>query len=286
MDNILIWCNGNSFTINTYEKFKETIKNYKWFTYRINFPLLGDKTSDIGWGCTIRCAQMMICKALEILLPDRNHLLLFEDNINSPYSIHNLCSYKNLLDKELSDWIGPYTVCHLLKWANNNSEMYHQINIDIVENGLININNYESFPYIILIPIRLGLQSINDKYFTHIFQLFTNELFIGIIGGKKNSAYYMHSIDSNFDIYYLDPHFCQDISKGLNYQCDKIKKVNLKYVDPNMCFCFIAQNKDDILSITNLFNNVDGLPIKITHTESSLYNYEISNIDDDWQLLN
>uniref|UniRef100_F6SFI7 Cysteine protease n=1 Tax=Ciona intestinalis TaxID=7719 RepID=F6SFI7_CIOIN len=83
-----------------------------WFTYRKGFPTLNDTnlTSDTGWGCMLRTAQMMIAQSFIVHLLGRNWRwtpsrlsmeqsdihrniitwFLDEQNIRCPFSLHQL----------------------------------------------------------------------------------------------------------------------------------------------------------------------------------------------------
>lgn len=48
------------------EELNSDVKSRLLFTYRRNFPPIGDSgmTSDRGWGCMLRCGQMVVAQAL------------------------------------------------------------------------------------------------------------------------------------------------------------------------------------------------------------------------------
>lgn len=71
---------------------------------------------------------------------------------------------------------------------------------------------------LVLVPIRLGLDSIQEDYLYQIKSLFSFESNVGIAGGRDREAFYLVGLD-NSDItqeshqqasfYYLDPHVVQ-----------------------------------------------------------------------------
>jgi len=53
-------------TSTSFNDFKLDFKSRIWFTYRTELPSLPDSRlkSDIGWGCMLRCGQMLLSQAL------------------------------------------------------------------------------------------------------------------------------------------------------------------------------------------------------------------------------
>jgi len=52
----------------SFDDFKLDFKSRIWFTYRTDLPSLPDSRlkSDIGWGCMLRCGQMLLAQAFVV----------------------------------------------------------------------------------------------------------------------------------------------------------------------------------------------------------------------------
>ncbi|XP_035211627.1 cysteine protease ATG4C-like [Stegodyphus dumicola] len=117
-----------------------------WLTYRINFPAIPgtDLVSDTGWGCMLRCGQMMMAQALVCHFLHRDWrvsldqsaeqkklykmiLRWFGDSLseNSPFSLHHLVSLGESYGRKAGDWYGPTHAAHALRDALTISKVEH-----------------------------------------------------------------------------------------------------------------------------------------------------------------
>lgn len=86
-------------------------------------------TTDKGWGCMLRCGQMVLAQALIVIHLGRDweweadckdplYLKIvekFEDRRNAPYSIHQIAVMGQSEGKNIGEWFGPNTVAQVLK---------------------------------------------------------------------------------------------------------------------------------------------------------------------------
>ncbi|ELV12252.1 Cysteine protease ATG4B, partial [Tupaia chinensis] len=204
-----VWILGRKYSVLTEkEEILSDVASRLWFTYRKNFPAIGGTgpTSDTGWGCMLRCGQMIFAQALVCRhlgrdwrwaqwtqQPDSyfNVLNAFIDRKDSYYSIHQIAQMGVGEGKSIGQWYGPNTVAQVLKklavfdtWS---SLAVHIAMDNTVVTGEININ---------------------EAYVETLKHCFMMPQSLGVIGGKPNSAHYFIGYVGD-ELIYLDPHTTQ-----------------------------------------------------------------------------
>ncbi|XP_049517584.1 cysteine protease ATG4B isoform X1 [Dermacentor silvarum] len=118
-------------TFHELDDLRTNITSKVWLTYRRNFPAISgtDYTSDTGWGCMLRCGQMVVAEALmrrhlgkdwqwSQETKDENYLRvlrMFQDKKNCTYSIHQIAQMGVSEGKTVGQWFGPNTIAHVLR---------------------------------------------------------------------------------------------------------------------------------------------------------------------------
>ena len=245
--------NSNIFIYNNkMEKFKIShIKDtfvymsYRNGLYNTKF-LAGNKNnykSDCGWGCMIRCCQMMLSRAFIKLKADeatnegkqfdnglikKEIIYLFYDKFINEQECNKNKDLKEIYQKLQKkgiifvEIIPPYSIYILTLLGNcpniftSDHNMIKTIKIDkeSKDDDYI-INNNEKYKFkksgIIFISLRLGLQKIEPIFIDMIPLLFTKlKNNIGFVSGKKKKAYYFIGLNGN-KLIFADPHFSQNI---------------------------------------------------------------------------
>ncbi|XP_027048707.1 cysteine protease ATG4B-like [Pocillopora damicornis] len=129
-----IWILGKNYSTNKGEDSIHILRDIRsriWCTYRKNFSAIGGTgpTADSGWGCMLRCGQMILAEALIYRHlgrdwqwePDDNNVVYmqilqnFLDKKDSLYSIHQIAQMGVSEGKSVGSWFGPNTVAQVLK---------------------------------------------------------------------------------------------------------------------------------------------------------------------------
>lgn len=245
-----VWILGHTYNaIKELDAIRRDIRSKLWFTYRKGFQPIGGCnsvfTTDKGWGCMLRCGQMVLAQALITLhlgrdwpwTPEtRNSTYLkilerFEDKRAVPYSIHQIASMGASEGKDVGQWFGPNTVAQVLKKLVVFDE-WSSISIHVALDNTVVINDIltqcrveggttaeadgdiplkapsQWKPLLLLIPLRLGLSEINPVYINGLKSSFKIKQSLGVIGGKPNLALYFIGCVGN-EVIYLDPHTTQ-----------------------------------------------------------------------------
>ncbi|XP_043794201.1 cysteine protease ATG4B isoform X2 [Apis laboriosa] len=266
-----VWVLGKKYNaIRELDAIRRDIRSKLWFTYRKNFVPIGGYnstfTSDKGWGCMLRCGQMVLGQALIILhlgrdwqwsLETRNSTYLkilerFEDKRNAPFSIHQIALMGASEGKEVGQWFGPNTVAQVLKVEGGTT---------VEADGDAPLKAPSQWkPLLLLIPLRLGLSEINPIYINGLKTSFKIPQSLGVIGGKPTHALYFIGCVGN-EVIYLDPHTTQksgsvakkleeeEIEMDATYHCKFSGRIPIIEIDPSVALCFFCATEKDFKSL-------------------------------------
>lgn len=116
-------------------------------------------------------------------------------------------------------------------------------------------------PVLILVALRLGIDSLHPSYYPALKACFEIPTFVGIAGGRPNSSLYFIGLQGD-DMIYLDPHFsrCALETKALSqyskdefntYHCTEPRRINIASLDPSMLLGFYCRTLTDFNLLCN-----------------------------------
>lgn len=271
-----VWLLGRRFAADEPDDlraYREAFEALEWLTYRRDFARMEpyEFTSDAGWGCMLRSAQMLLSQALRRRLLGRDwrycaeslppaYVTLLRWFVDSPepdciYSIHNMVKLGMRYDKLPGEWYGPTTAAQVLRDLVNlhSRDLGGLLSMYVPQEGVVYTDDVmrlcvshlddddddegkeEAAPkeeeeaeppaffdpllnppkntgekewrtsLLVLIPLRLGLDQLNDAYIPALQQTFAFPQSVGIIGGKKGHSVYFVGSQEN-QLHLLDPH--------------------------------------------------------------------------------
>jgi len=306
----------NEFSNDQYKLFMYLFQNkIIWFSYRKNFqpivkpakqinvnPTILDLlskssvyTSDVGWGCMLRCSQMLLSQALikQNNFASKNEIIkLFLDNQRFPFSIHTMISEGNKFGKNPGDWYGPHMACHVIKNCYDNSKET-DLKVIIAEQGTLYEDEYqkENNEKLVLIPVRLGVRKIEPRYYSDIRYFLKHHGSIGMLGGTpRHALYFVGSVKTQEGketnkLIAMDPHTVQDtdFEQLTTYKCNDPKLIHMNEIDPSIAIGFYFRNPDDFKSLKTMIdcNNSDLITIKKTRNSEMT----TDNIIEEFELI-
>ena len=202
--------------------------------------------------------------------------------IEPPFSIQKICIIGEILGKTCGEWFSDFDLPKIYNLINESFNVFPKVKINHYNSNLelshllercfkeipeeeeikekFIIFNEKKYIFkkigIIFISVRLGLESIPEEYFPSIKKLFECKEFIGLIGGKVNSASYFIGY-INDDLLFLDPHYNQtsvnDLEKeGISSFINKtIYKLPLTNLQTAFTICFLCRNMEEYINFLN-----------------------------------
>lgn len=259
-------------------------------------------TSDMGWGCTLRTGQMVLAQALTRHLlgtgwrrqSDCSPLYTkmvqwFADDPKQPFSLHRIAHAGLKYGKNVGEWFGPSTMAQVLEellkefspsgirpYLCQDSCMYldqvmrvatstHWPNCDDDEDGgnQLRKGGERWAPLLVMVPLRLGLDKLNEDYIPFLKEVFRIPQSIGIAGGRPRASLYFVGIQDDH-LFYLDPHTVQPASRFPEcgdvpaseavfdtYHCHSPLQMSIRDIDPSLCLAFYCRDRTDFEDLRN-----------------------------------
>jgi cysteine protease ATG4 len=251
-----------------HKQFLDAFAHLLWFSYRRDFAPIDTSsyTSDAGWGCMLRSGQMVLGQALAAGLlaesqdkdKEAQILRLFADAPNdTPYSIHAIAKAGERYGKSIGEWFGPSTISNVLRQLVD-AHKPSNLCVYVSDDGAVYIDKVLALatsegawrPVLLIIPLRLGLDSINDIYYPPILDTFKFSQSLGIVGGKPRASLYFVAAQDD-SVFYLDPHVVQSTVsvdgefKTETYHCPIPKKAHVGEIDPSLALAFYCKTKEE-----------------------------------------
>ncbi|EDK37561.2 hypothetical protein PGUG_01658 [Meyerozyma guilliermondii ATCC 6260] len=205
-------------------------------------------TTDVGWGCMIRTSQSVLANAIDRAGYEVD-VELFADTSSAAFSLHNFVKVAS--DSPLrvrpGQWFGPSAASLSIKrlCEARNSSTNVPLSVLVCESGDIYDDQIQTFPVLLLLPLRLGIDHVNNVYHSSLLQLLEVPQSAGIAGGKPSSSLYFFGYQGT-SLLYLDPHYPQNVSAGVgSYHSSSYQKLDISDMDPSMMAGIVLKNNED-----------------------------------------
>ncbi|XP_058125395.1 cysteine protease ATG4B [Anopheles ziemanni] len=291
--NETVWLLGTQYNAtDDLEAIRDDVQSRLWCTYRRGFVPIGNTTltTDKGWGCMLRCGQMVLAQALIQLhlgrdwrwsLDSRDETYLnivnrFEDSKQAPFSLHQIALMGDSSEeKRIGEWFGPNTVAQVLKKLVKFDDWCKLVIHVALDNTLATDEILELCatkepdawkPLLLIIPLRLGLSEVNPIYIEGLKKCFQLPGNCGMIGGRPNQALYFIGYVGD-EALYLDPHTVQrvgsvgDKQESTEQEQDETfhqryaSRIKFASMDPSLAVCFLCVNRRQFELLVARFND-------------------------------
>ncbi len=270
----------------TLEDFFTAFQSRFWFTYRRDMPRLAPSilTSDAGFGCMVRAGQSLMAEALArvalgpswslpaVLGGDEATLAAYKGVVRlfldvpsaaAPFSLPNLVAAGSQLGVPIGQFFTPTILTRALRRqaASVPALGVHHVRQGVIEREAIAARMAAGKPQLLLVPMRLGTDVLNEAYGALIRAALASPLSVGIVGGRPSRAFYIVGFQEAA-LLFLDPHILQpallDVDQSVaRGEChtERVCEMALCELDPTLLFGFLCQTPADLAELCSLLHS-------------------------------
>ncbi|PAA89534.1 hypothetical protein BOX15_Mlig003095g1 [Macrostomum lignano] len=231
-------------------------------------------STDAGWGCMYRCAQMLLGNALQMLHLGRGWRVQQEQRQRQqPAGQQLVGQLLNLFNESTGQlslrrllqcasgappgrFIGPATAAEAVRQAVQEASyepMLATLSVLVARQSCINRDQLaemlrpnafrDNRAVLLLLPLWLGgARQANPMYLAALQVLLGDEACVGMLGGRPRHSVYIFGYQGD-RLLYLDPHVCEPASAGpgLHYRA-RPRLVRLPELDPSCALGFLLRS--------------------------------------------
>ncbi|KAK9760809.1 Cysteine protease atg4 [Basidiobolus ranarum] len=233
------------------------------------------------------------------------------DDLNSkaPFSLHKFCDQGRQLGKNIGEWFGPFTASQAMKSLVSSYDPLN-LGVYVATDGVIYKDQIRMLtldtrgnqkPLLVLLPTRLGINTLNPIYFPAIKGLLDLPQSLGIAGGKPSASLYFLAYEGD-SLYYLDPHYPRSAipkkptdrltnEELSTYHCNDVRTIHIQKIDPCMLFGFFCRDQAEINSFLQRIEEVNTVceaPILAVARETPMYlsDEDLDTFEEGFEMLN
>ncbi|EAY14984.1 Clan CA, family C54, ATG4-like cysteine peptidase [Trichomonas vaginalis G3] len=276
---------------------KGDIKKYEnipRFTYRCNFQAIqpGNITSDSGWGCCYRSAQGLIASYFLNYAPvDAEYFFtvfneipmfsLFEDRVEMPFSIQNLVYRSELFGVKPGTWAKPSQLAATIE------SIFKDLKLSVLISKDSNIIPEDvktmRAPFLLLIPILLGMKDVEQKFIPFIKYTFQRPEFLGAVSGSSDFSYFLVGLSEDQNVVYFDPHVTkQAVASSFDHsEFFEVppRGIKMKSLNPSFLLGFFCSSTENAISLIEDITKLKDSPITFSEIRKDLVD-QVLDIDD------